>query len=639
MNARRQWPVWASACYLGILTLGGVWAQQPAPEAAPTPDTIVAEVDGKPIRQSSLARAVQQEWGMRILDRLIRDRLIFTAAQKRGLTLTTEDLDRAVTAAESDYPTKSAFARALKKQGLTPASFRWRTRLKLLLQKLIEQEEKVTDEQIRQYYEQHPQEFKQPAQIEFEEIVCADIQQAYRARQRLVNGEDFAKVAVELSQAPSKVAGGARQAVTKQQLANDALWDALWDLKEGDISAPIDTGDAYYVVRVNRKQEARELTLADAKSRIAKQLAEDNKLTPDDMERLLIIRSNIKILTEQAKGLELVYEDMHKIRAEVEGRTVELPQPLEILPTGTMIGPVRPLLEELGIRTYWDPAAQMVRSSADLGPVELVAGSKVLRVGRAEYEMPAEASLRHGMMYAPVRAVVEMGFGGQVKWLRARRTLKITGPPEEGRPVPARPEQAAPRQKAPEETKAAPATAQPGKPAEAAAPKPAEAAPAPEKPQAPAVENSMVMIQTKKGDILIKLFDTDAPETVANFLKLTKEGFYDGLTFHVVEPGYFVQGGDPKGNGTGGPGYTIKDEVNQHKHVKGAVAMAKIGQEPDSAGSQFYICLEPQKHLDDAGIYTVFGQVVQGMDVVEKLEVGDVMQKVIVVAERKPAAT
>jgi peptidylprolyl isomerase/peptidyl-prolyl cis-trans isomerase B (cyclophilin B) len=130
------------------------------------------------------------------------------------------------------------------------------------------------------------------------------------------------------------------------------------------------------------------------------------------------------------------------------------------------------------------------------------------------------------------------------------------------------------------------------------------------------------------GAILMELYPEDAPKTVESFLTLARKGFYDGLKFHRVVPGFVVQGGDPKGDGSGGPGYTLKAEFNKRKHLEGTVAMARA-QHPDSAGSQFYICLGPQPFLD--GKYTVFGQVVEGMDVVRKIKVGDVMKKVEVV--------
>ncbi|HEY8490554.1 MAG TPA: peptidylprolyl isomerase [Dehalococcoidia bacterium] len=120
----------------------------------------------------------------------------------------------------------------------------------------------------------------------------------------------------------------------------------------------------------------------------------------------------------------------------------------------------------------------------------------------------------------------------------------------------------------------------------------------------------------KGGSIRIELFPQDAPQTVNNFVYLARRGYYDGVTFHRVIPGFVAQAGDPTGTGTGGPGWTIPDEVNQHKHGEGAVAMAKTAR-PNSAGSQFYITLAPQPMLD--GTYTVFGQVVEGMDVVRSI--------------------
>lgn len=135
------------------------------------------------------------------------------------------------------------------------------------------------------------------------------------------------------------------------------------------------------------------------------------------------------------------------------------------------------------------------------------------------------------------------------------------------------------------------------------------------------------IIETEKGRIVIELFPEVAPKTVANFIKLANQGFYNGLTWHRVVPGFVIQGGDPLGNGTGGPGYTIEAEFNNKKHVKGTVAMARSA-DPNSAGSQFYITLAPQPHLD--GRYTVFGQTVEGTDVPEKIVQGDHMQKITI---------
>ncbi len=137
----------------------------------------------------------------------------------------------------------------------------------------------------------------------------------------------------------------------------------------------------------------------------------------------------------------------------------------------------------------------------------------------------------------------------------------------------------------------------------------------------------IAVIVTDKGVIKFEFFEKDAPNTVKNFIKLAEKGFYNGLTFHRVEPGFVIQGGDPNGNGTGGPGYTIKAEFNKRPHLEGTVAMARAAH-PDSAGSQFYICLAPQPFLD--GKYAVFGQVIEGLDVVHKIQVGDVMRKVYI---------
>lgn len=118
------------------------------------------------------------------------------------------------------------------------------------------------------------------------------------------------------------------------------------------------------------------------------------------------------------------------------------------------------------------------------------------------------------------------------------------------------------------------------------------------------------------GTIVIELFPNDAPKNVKNIVELTDKGFYDGLIFHRVIPGFVIQGGCPKGNGTGDPGYELEDEISPNvKHLKGTVAMANHG--PNTNGSQFYICLEPQPRLD--GGYTIIGRVAKGMEVVERI--------------------
>jgi cyclophilin family peptidyl-prolyl cis-trans isomerase len=141
------------------------------------------------------------------------------------------------------------------------------------------------------------------------------------------------------------------------------------------------------------------------------------------------------------------------------------------------------------------------------------------------------------------------------------------------------------------------------------------------------LSKATVVITTNKGVIKYKFYSKDAPETVNRMVALINQGFYNNLTFHRVVPGFVVQGGDPLGNGTGGSGQKLKAEFNNRRHIEGTVAMARA-QDPDSADSQFYITLGPQPQLDRS--YTVFGQVVEGMDVVKKLEVGDKMTSVVI---------
>jgi len=133
-------------------------------------------------------------------------------------------------------------------------------------------------------------------------------------------------------------------------------------------------------------------------------------------------------------------------------------------------------------------------------------------------------------------------------------------------------------------------------------------------------------IETEKGHIGLELFAGDVPVTVNNFVFLAREGFYDGTTFHRVIPGFMAQCGDPTGTGSGGPGYRFADEFTKHSHVTGALSMANAG--PATNGSQFFITYGAQHHLD--GKHSVFGQLVDGTDVLEAVKQGDTIVRIVI---------
>jgi cyclophilin family peptidyl-prolyl cis-trans isomerase len=140
------------------------------------------------------------------------------------------------------------------------------------------------------------------------------------------------------------------------------------------------------------------------------------------------------------------------------------------------------------------------------------------------------------------------------------------------------------------------------------------------------IQNKQIRVKTTKGDIVFELFDDTAPKTVSNFVYLTTGGYYNGLTFHRREEGFVIQGGDPNGNGSGGPGYEFEDELtDSYKYERGIVAMANRG--PNTNGSQFFVMLGDTP-LPKA--YSIFGRVTEGMDIVDQIKVGDVMTAVVV---------
>ena len=144
----------------------------------------------------------------------------------------------------------------------------------------------------------------------------------------------------------------------------------------------------------------------------------------------------------------------------------------------------------------------------------------------------------------------------------------------------------------------------------------------------PAGSKPVVNFELENGGVIkVELFTDVAPNHCAALVELVNKGYYNGLNFHRVVPGFVVQGGCPKGTGSGGPGYNLKAEFSDRPHLSGTLAMARTP-DPDSAGSQFYICLAPQPSLD--GQYTVFGQTTEGFELVQKIKQGDKMVKVTV---------
>jgi peptidyl-prolyl cis-trans isomerase B (cyclophilin B) len=148
-------------------------------------------------------------------------------------------------------------------------------------------------------------------------------------------------------------------------------------------------------------------------------------------------------------------------------------------------------------------------------------------------------------------------------------------------------------------------------------------------------KGSLVKLETAKGDIYLDLYDDKTPITTGSFLELVGKGFYDGLVFHRVIPNFMIQGGDPQGDGSGGPGFTIPDEADKGlKHLRGSLSMAKTAA-PNTGGSQFFVCHAPQAHLD--GVHTVFGECIEGMDVVDKIKQGDKITKATILKQSDAA--
>jgi peptidyl-prolyl cis-trans isomerase B (cyclophilin B) len=158
---------------------------------------------------------------------------------------------------------------------------------------------------------------------------------------------------------------------------------------------------------------------------------------------------------------------------------------------------------------------------------------------------------------------------------------------------------------------------------------PPEATPLVSPPAEPAGDGTRATIETELGNIVIELYNQSSPVAAENFTNLAEAGFYDGVVFHRIVPGFVIQGGDPEGTGLGGPGYTIVDEPIVGEYRRGIVAMAR-SQAPNSQGSQFFVVLDDDAPLDPGGGYAIFGEVVEGMDVVDQIAAGEAEEQIAI---------
>lgn len=267
-----------------------------------------------------------------------------------------------------------------------------------------------------------------------------------------------------------------------------------------------------------------------------------------------------------------------------------------------LLAPAREAFKPLGFRQTWDATTDAVRLKGPGGALSLVIGATKAEFSPAAGE-PREATLpvapRYvgGVLYVPLEGL----------WTLAGVPFKLTAR------EPYQMEYVAQGRRF--------LIQLPG----------AEAA-----PQIAAATGSVVELQTARGCIYLELFDDKTPVTAGSFLDLVARGFYDGLTFHRVIAGFMIQGGDPNGDGTGGPGFTVPDEADKGlKHLRGSLSMAKTAA-PNTGGSQFFICHVPCPHLD--GVHTVFGRTIQGLAVVDRIQVGDAILRALVLKQSPLAA-
>ncbi len=394
-------------------------AQAPAPPAS-TDAEVLCTVNGNAITRANLNKAVQQKWGRKILEDLIEQELIFQAARARGLTISEEEFDARLNAVKSEYESLADFNAMMAKRGIKGPAFRQQLRAQMLLDKLVEQISKVTEQDARAYYDDHLSVYQAPERRHVHAIITEDAEQAYQARQRVAGGADFDTVAADIG---TEMAGD-WEWLAKGDLRNPLIRETAFSLRPGDVSNPIFVDGQYYVLWVEEVQAGIDQSFEEVTDQIVTKIRTDRGITSESVVAGLWRNAEISVPWRAYYYLEEEYEQLDQIKVTVNGKQVEMAIAPMILDNGHMLVMAKPLLDAIGAKITWDADQQTMTAVNDAGTVQVTVGSVEARSGDRVILMKEPPQIRGGNLLISPRPVVS-ALGATVKWDATSYTLKV----------------------------------------------------------------------------------------------------------------------------------------------------------------------------------------------------------------------
>ena len=394
-------------------------AQAPAPPASTDVESLCV-VNGNPITRASLNKAVQQEWGRKILEGLIEQELIFQAARTRGLTISEEEFDARLNAVKSEYESLAEFNAMMAKRGIKGPAFRQELRAQMLLDELVEQIGKVTEDDARAYYDDHLSFYQAPERRHVHAIIAEDAEEAYQARQQVAGGADFDTLAADIG---TEMAGDWEWLV-KKDLRNPLIRETAFSLKPGGVSNPIFVDDQYYVLWVEEVQVGIDRSFEEVTDQIVTKIRTERGITPESVVAGLWRNAEISVPWRAYYYLEEEYEQLDQIKVTVNGKKVEMSIAPMILDNGHMLVMAKPLLGAIGAKITWDADQQMMTAVTRAGTIQVTVGSVEARSGDRVILMKEPPQTRGGNLLISPRPVLS-ALGATVKWDATSYTLKV----------------------------------------------------------------------------------------------------------------------------------------------------------------------------------------------------------------------
>ncbi len=406
------------AALLGVGPLVVV-AQTPTSPAS-TDTEVLCIVNGNPITRANVNKAVQQKWGRMILEDLIEQKLIFQAAEARGLTISEEEFEARLKAVKAEYKTLEDFNAMMAKRGIKGPAFRQELRAQMLLDKLVEQIGKVTEAEARAYYNDHLSAYQAPERRHVHAIIAKDAVQAYNARQQVAGGADFDAVAADIG---TEMAGDWGW-LAKEDLRNPLIRETAFSLKPGDVSNPIFVDDEYYVLWVEEVQAGINRSFEEVVDQIVAKIRAERGITPESVVAGLWRDAEISVPWRAYDYLEEEYKQLGQLKVTVDGKPVKMPIAPVILDNGHMLVMAKPLLRAIGAEITWDADQQTMTAVTTAGTIQVTVGSIEARSGDRVILMKEPPRLRTGNLLISPRPVVS-ALGATVVWDPTTYTLKV----------------------------------------------------------------------------------------------------------------------------------------------------------------------------------------------------------------------